>query len=250
MVKELKANLAQCYEISDLGEIESYLGIRITRDRQNKRLTINQSGYVKDVLVLFGMADANPHHTPLPAGADLHLVKYDSQASAMDIKNYQSLIGSLLYVQIGTCPDISFAVSRLAQYAANPSPEHQHLAQYVLTYLVGTQDACLCYDGTNGEGLYGYTDSSLADQTDDRHSTSGYVFLLANGAISWSSRKQKTVAQNTTHAEYMAMTDAANQGVWYRSFLMELGYTVDEPILLHSDNKGAMDLAENPVTGR
>ena len=249
-LKKLKADLAQRYKISDLGEIKSYLGIRITRDRQNKHLTINQSGYVKDVLVLFGMADANPHHTPLPAGADLHLVKYDSQASAMDIKNYQSLIGSLLYVQIGTCPDISFAVSRLAQYAANPSPEHQHLAQYVLTYLVGTQDACLCYDGTNGEGLYGYTDSSLADQTDDRHSTSGYVFLLANGAISWSSRKQKTVAQNTTHAEYMAMTDAANQGVWYKSFLMELGYTVDEPILLHSDNKGAMDLAENPVTGR
>jgi hypothetical protein len=107
----------------------------------------------------------------------------------------------------------------------------------------------LCYDGTNGEGLFGYMDSSLADQTDDRHSTSGYVFLLANGAISWSSQKQKTVAQNTTHAEYMAMTDASNQGVWYRSFFMELGYTIDEPILLHGDNKGAIDLAENPVMG-
>ena len=135
------------------------------------------------------------------------------------------------------------------QYAANPSPDHLHLVQYVLSYLVGTQDACLCYDGTNGEGLFGYTDSSLADQTDDHHSTSGYVFLLANGAISWSSWKQKTVAQNTTHAEYMAMTDTSNQGVWYRSFFTELGYTVDEPILLHGDNKGAIDLAENPVTG-
>jgi hypothetical protein len=108
----------------------------------------------------------------------------------------------------------------------------------------------LCYDSTNREGLVGYADSSLADQTDDRHSTSGYVFLLANGAISWSSRKQKTMAQNTTHVEYMAMTNAANQGIWYRSFLMELGYTVDEPILLHGDNKGAIDLAQNPVTGR
>ena len=133
------------------------------------------------------MADANPHHTPLPAGADTHLVKYNLQASTSDIKHYQSLIGSLLYVQIGTCPDISFAVSRLAQYAANPSPDHLHLVQYVLSYLVGTQDACLCYNGTNGEGLFGYTDSSLADQTDDHHSTSGYVFLLANGPISWSS---------------------------------------------------------------
>ena len=133
------------------------------------------------------MADANPHHTPLLAGADTYLVKYDSQASASDIKHYQSLIGSLLYVQIGTRPDISFAVSHLAQYAANPSPNHLCLAQYVLFYLVGTQDVCLCYDSANGEGLFGYMDSSLADQTDDRHSTSDYVFLLANGAISWSS---------------------------------------------------------------
>ncbi len=110
-------------------------------------------------------------------------------------------------------------------------------------------DARLCYDGATGDGLHGYTDSSLGDQTDDRHSTSGYVFLLANGAISWSSRKQKTVAQNTTEAEYMAMTDAANQAAWYWSFLREIGYSVDNPIPIHGDNKGAIDLALNPVTG-
>ena len=108
----------------------------------------------------------------------------------------------------------------------------------------------LVYDGTNGDGLHGYTDSSLGDQTDDRHSTSGYVLILSNGAISWSSRKQKTVAQNTTEAEYMAMTDATNQAAWYQSFLTELGYKVDDPIPLHGDNKGAIDLALNPVTGR
>jgi hypothetical protein len=160
------------------------------------------------------------------------------------------LIGSLLYVQIGTRPDISFAVSRLAQYAANPSPQHYKLAQHVMGYLAGTLDMRIRYDGSGGEGLHGYTDSSLGDQTDDRHSTSGYVFLLGDGAISWSSRKQKTVAQNTTEAEYMAMADAANQAAWYRSFLEELRYTVDDPIPLHGDNKGAIDLALNPVTGR
>ncbi len=74
---------------------------------------------------------------------------------------------------------------------------------------------CICFDGLNGEGLHRYCDSSLGDQTDDRHSTSGHVFLLADGAIGWSSHKQKTVAQNTTEAEYMAMADAANQAAWY-----------------------------------
>jgi hypothetical protein len=74
------------------------------------------------------MADANPHYTPLLAGADMHLVKYNLQASTSDIKHYQSLVGSLLYVPTGTHPDISFAVSHLAQYAANPSPNHLCLA--------------------------------------------------------------------------------------------------------------------------
>jgi len=107
----------------------------------------------------------------------------------------------------------------------------------------------LCYNGANGSGLHGYSDSSLADQTDDRHSTSGYVYMLMNGAISWSSCKQRTAAQNTTEAEYMAMTNAANRAAWYWSFLMELGYSMDDPIPLHGDNKGAIDLALNPVTG-
>jgi len=249
-VRQLKQNLSSRYEMTDLGEIQSYLGMRIFRDRSQRRIQIDQSGYIKDVLDRFKMADANPHPTPLLTGADEHLVKYNAQAASADVKFYQSLIGSLLYVQIGTRPDISFAVSRLAQYAANPSPQHLRLAKYVLSYLSGTVDTCLRYDGANGDGLHGYSDSSLADQTDDRHSTSGYVYILINGAISWSSRKQKTVAQNTTEAEYMAMTDAANQAAWYRSFLSELGYTVDDPIPLHGDNKGAIDLALNPVTGR
>lgn len=249
-IKWLKSCLHKRYEISDLGEINSYLGIRITRDRSKRRLEIDQAGYIKDVIDRFNMTDANPHNTPLPAGADVHLVRNTEEASQADIKQYQSLIGSLLYVQIGTRPDISFAVSRLAQYAANPSAHHIRLAKYVLSYLLGTMGTRLCYDGANGEGLHGYSDSSLGDQTDDRHSTSGYVFLLANGAISWSSRKQQTPSQNTTEAEYMAMTDAANQAKWYRSIFSELGYDVNVPIPIHGDNKGAIDLALNPVTGR
>ena len=132
------------------------------------------------------MIDTNPHNTPLPAGADVHLVKITEQASPVEIKHYQSLIGSLLYVQIGTCPNISFAVSHFAQYAANPSKNHLHLAQSILSYLVGTVNMCLCYDGANGNGLHNYSDSSMGDNTEDHHSTSGYVFLLGNGVISWS----------------------------------------------------------------
>jgi hypothetical protein len=196
------------------------------------------------------MADANPNPTPLPTGADVHLIKFDGQASVAETKLYQSIIGSLLYIQIGTRPDISFAVSRLAQYGSNPLSQHMRLAKYILAYLLGTVETNLIYDGVDGDGLHGYTDSSLGDQADDFHSTSGYVFILAGDAISWSSRKQRTVAQNTTEAKYMALSDAANQAFWYRSFMGELCFSVEDPIPLHCDNKGAVDLAVNPVTGR
>jgi hypothetical protein len=95
--------------------------VRITQDRKLKCLEIDQSGYLKGVLEHFGMADANPHNMLLLAGAEEHLIKFDGQTSTSDIKHYQSLIGSLMYLEIGTRPDISFAVARLAQYAANPS---------------------------------------------------------------------------------------------------------------------------------
>jgi hypothetical protein len=178
-VQRLKSDLSTCYKMSDLGEIESYLGICIMHDRSHKQLEIDQSGYLSNVLERFGMADASPHNTPLPTGADEHLKKFDGLATASDIKHYQSLIGSLLYLQIGTRPDISFAVSRLAQYTANPSPQHLRLVQYVLSYLVGTVDTCLVYDGTGGDGLHGYSDSSLGDQADDRHSVASANYGLS-----------------------------------------------------------------------
>jgi hypothetical protein len=92
----------------------------------------------------------------------------------------------------------------------------------------------------HGEGLHSYLDSSLRDQANNYHSTLGYVFLLANVAISWCLRKQKTVAQSTTQAEYMALAEAANQAAWYQSFLMKLSYKVSNLIPLHDDNKGAV----------
>ena len=92
-VKQLKDNLQKHYEMSDLGEIESYLGIHITHNRSYKCIEIDQSGYIIDVLDCFGMMDANPHNTPLLAGADVHLVKITEQASPVEIKHYQSLIG-------------------------------------------------------------------------------------------------------------------------------------------------------------
>src|SRR6266446_2037415 len=249
-ITQIKSTLSSRYKMTDLGKINSYLGVRIKHDRSIRRLEIDQSHYTLEIINRFGLSDANPAHTPLPSGAEVHLTKYDGEATPTEIKLYQQIIRSLLYVQIGTCPDISFAVSHLAQYASNPSQQHTRLAKYVLTYLKGTSDLKLQYDGARGQGLHGYSDSSYRDDPDDRHSTAGYIFLLADAAISWCLCKQRTAAQSTTEAEYMGMAEAGNQAAWYRMFLEEIGYDLRDPTPLHGDNKGAVDLTLNPVTWR
>ena len=79
-VKQLKEKLSLRYEMSDLGEIQSYLGMRICRDRSKKHIEVDQSGYIRSILDRFSMADANPHPIPLPASANVHLVKNTAQA--------------------------------------------------------------------------------------------------------------------------------------------------------------------------
>ena len=234
--------------MTNLGKIASYLGINIICDRSLKRLEIDQSHYLTEIISRFGLSDTNPVPTPLPTGASEHLQKYDGEASKADIKLYQQMIKSLLYAQLGMHPDISFAVSRLTQYTSNPSPHHIQLAKYVLCYLKGTRDLKLVYDGARGNGLYSHSDSSWADNLDDRRSTSGYVYLLADAAISWCSRKQKTVTQSSTEAEYMQLADAGNQAMWYCMFLEELGYKVADLIPILEDNQSTVNLAEKLMT--
>ena len=114
-IKRIKSTLASFYEMTDLGKIDSYLGVQITCDRSIKHLEIDQSHYILEIINHFGMADANSAHTPLPTGAEVHLIKHDEEATTSEIKYYQQIIGSLLYVQIGTCPDISYASHNMQQ---------------------------------------------------------------------------------------------------------------------------------------
>jgi len=160
-VIHLKSYLMKSFDMTDLGETRSYLGLHITHDRSLKLLEIDQQSYIQDVLLRFGHLDSNPARTPLPSA--IHLIKNENTASSSFRMQYQQLIGSLLYAMIVSRPDISYAVSRLAQYSANPSPSHLNAAQHVLKYLKGTSSMRLRYDGSSNSGLYGFSDSDWAE---------------------------------------------------------------------------------------
>ena len=115
------------------------------------------------------------------------------------------MIGTLIYATIGTRPDIAFTATRLSQYNNNPTEEHIKYTKYVLRYLKGTKELKIKYDGASNTRLIGYSDLDWGENKDDHHSTSGHIFLIANGAISWASQWQETVALSVGEAEYVEL---------------------------------------------
>ena len=171
--------------------------------------------------------NANDTKTPLPAG--VHLIKSETPSSTDLRTKYQQLISTLLYAALGIRPDIAFAVTQLSQFNLDPTEEHLRYAKYVLRYLKGTKSLWICYDRSSNAGLIGYSDSNWGENKDDRHSTSGQVFTLANGVISWASQSQKMVALSVGESEYMELAATGCQCTWLRSFSAEVGFPLLKP---------------------
>jgi hypothetical protein len=162
--------------------------------------------------------------------------------------SYPERVGALLYAT-QTRPDCQYAVSTLAQFSANPGKAHFEAVKRVLRYLKGTADFGLTFGGP-GEGvdLVGWTDSDWAQDVDSRRSVGGFVFDVAGGSVSWSSKKQPTVALSTVEAEYMAASNATREAIWLRVLLEDLGFTQGEATTIHADNQGCIALSRNPVS--
>ena len=234
MINKIKKKLGEAYHIKDLGTAQSYLGIQITRDRAHRHNWIDQEAYIDSALSQFHLMDANDTKTPLPVG--VHLTKSENPSSTNLRTEYQQLISTLLYAALGTRPDIAFAVTWLSRFNSDPTEEHLRYAKYVLRYLKGTKSLWIYYNGSSNAGLIGYSDSDWGKNKDDRHSTSGQVFTLANGAISWASQCQKTVALSVGESEYMELAATGRQCAWFRSFSVEIGFPFTQATTICVDN--------------
>ena len=168
------------------------------------------------------------------------------KATAAEITHYQSIIGSLLYLMIGTRPDIVFTVTHLSQFSTNPTEDHYKAAQHVCHYLVGTCDYKLVYTHEEDKGLVSYTDSDWAADKIWHHSVTGYFFKLANGIISWRSHAQKTIALSSMEAKYMVISDCSRQAIWIKTLIKELGIKI-KFIPIYGDNQGSIFIASIAV---
>ena len=128
-------------------------------------------------------------------------------------------------------------------------PRHKHwiASKHILRYLKGSITFGLWYTSNGGVSLHGFVDSDCTGSPVDRKSTSGYCFSLGSAMVSWSSRKQGSIAQSTAKAEYIATSDASREVVWLRKLLSGLFQEKLETTVIHCDNQSCLKLTENPV---
>ena len=241
------SDLQKRWEVDDEGPVSDLLNIEIKREQD--RVTLRQTSYIERMVKHWlpngvpnnVQANSTPHVNDLPALV-LDAVSCNDPVDPLLLKRYQSLLGGLLYAATNTRPDIAYSVGLLCRAMSKPTNELFDAAIRVLCYLNRHKHLGLCYEASNAP-ITGMTDSDWAV----KHSTSGYVFTLAQAAISWSSKRQPTIALSSCEAEIMAASEAAKEAVFLDRLCSELELKGNhEPIHLFCDNKAAIDSSYNP----
>lgn len=161
-----------------------------------------------------------------------------------------------MYLAQCTSPDLAHAVGTLSQHLDRPSSSHWEAALHVLRYVAGTTNLGIVYTNCDSIAITGQKsferptslcDDDWAGDLSTRRSTTGYIFVLAGGAVSWRSRLQPTVALSSTEAEYRAVTEAGQELMWLRNMMKIFGYSDPNPTILQSDNMGAIHLTSKSI---
>jgi hypothetical protein len=248
VIGKIKSKLANLFKITDIGRLKYCLGFEIDRDRETKTLKMHQSAYISDIIKRANMESCKIATTP--ANPSLKLSKSMCPTSIDDIEYmkkvpYRQLVGALLYLVSGTRPDLAFSVSQVCRYMQNPGNLHWVAVKQIIRYLQGTKTSGIILGG-EWKDPHGYVDSDWAGEVDNRRSTTGYVFYLNRGPVSWNCRMQPTVALSSTEAEYMALSTAAQEAIWLKGILKSLSVGINKSIKLYGDNQGSLKLAKNP----
>jgi hypothetical protein len=262
---KLKEELCKRFKMKDLGELEWFLGLRITRDRQRKTITLDQQVYIEKVISHFKFDEAKTARTPAEVGQKL--MKATDKDEELD-KPYRSLVGSLLYAAVGTRPDIAFATGAVCRFMARPTEQHWKAATRILRYLKKTTELGITFTGSSipaelqgltgygysptnagdpGVTLVGFADSDWANDVNTRRSVGGYIFMLSNGPIAWRSKLQGSVAKSTAEAEYVSAADAATEAIWLRQVMSDIDLKQRNPTIIYEDNQGCIALSKNAV---
>lgn len=230
------------FVMQDLGQINYYLGMQVTKD-DNENFELNQSAYIMKIVSDFGLQNAKPAKTPM----EVSYGKSNSSQPLDSNKKYRSLIGRLLYLSVNSRPDISASVSILAQKVSTPTDEDWNQLKRVVKYLKATHHLKLKLSNIQASdlSLFGYADATWADDKLDRKSISGRIVHFNGGTISWSSNKQNLVASSSCEAEFISISEASKEIKWLRQLLEEMHEGINAPTTIFEDNQACIELVRD-----
>ena len=249
VLAEVKSKLSHHFEMKDLGEARVCLGFEIYRNRSSRKLWLGQTKYAESIVDRFRMTDAKGVATPLESCLD-HLGE-DGEVVKVP---YREAIGSLMYLMVGTRPDIAFSVSRLARYVEHPTAAHWSAVKRIIRYVKETKHLGIVYGGQNcGLEPLAYVDADWAGDKETRKSYGGYVFLMGGGAVSWRSQQQEVVALSSTEAEYISLCSVIKESIWVQRLVCDLPGMKDMfpmGVNVMVDSQGYIKLAKSNSTNR
>ena len=239
---ETKRFLSSTFKMKDLGEVDTILGIKVKRNSGGYAL--NQTHYIEKVVSKFSHLKIKDANTPFDSS--IKLEKNDGRSVAQ--LEYASAIGSLMYAAQCTRADISFAVSKLSRFTSNPSVEHWKAIGRVLGYLKNTKELSLQYSKFPAI-IEGYSDASWISSVGDNLSTTGWVFTLGGGAVSWGSKKQTCISHSTMEAEFIALAATGKEAEWLRDLMMDIPFTANNvsTVSIHCDSQATLARAYSGV---
>ncbi|CAI5984907.1 unnamed protein product [Closterium sp. NIES-65] len=241
-LSHVKSELQKRHTCTDLGELRSYIGLQITRDRAQRTITLTQSHMVQQVLQRFGFTYSSPQATPLPTCHSLSALPSDESVESSG--PYPELVGCLMYLMTCTRPDLAYPLSILARYVAPGRHRQEHMAatKRVLRYLCSTSGMGLVLGGQSPLVLTGHADASWADDQATQRSSQGYTFSLGSGSVSWRATRSSSVLGSSCEAEIYAGAMAAQDLRWLTYLLTDLGEPPRSPPVLYVDNKAMLAL--------
>lgn len=213
------------------------MSITFERDESGQIIEVKLSNerLINDMLDSFNMMDCKTKSVPLDPGMKLR--KGDGEPLPPD-NRYRELVGGLLYLSTTVRPDIAHVSGLLGRFSSNPTTHHWSAGMHVLRYLAGTKSLGLRW--TEGQcGMEGFVDSDFAGDLDGFKSTSGFVFLSGNTAVSWASKLQPVAALSTVEAEFISMCSGVQEALWLRKLITDVDGDPDATVI-YTDNTGAL----------
>nr|GEU70096.1 ribonuclease H-like domain-containing protein [Tanacetum cinerariifolium] len=240
LLHRIISSLHQKFAMTDLGSLNYFLGISVTRDSSGMFLSHNK--YAVEILERVGMVNCNPSRSPVDTESKVGT----TEDVVSDPTLYRSLAGSLQYLTF-TRPDIYYVVQQVCLYMHDPREPHFFTLKRILRYVCGTLDYGLQLFSSSTTDLVAYSDADWAGCPTTRRSTSGYYVFLGNNLLSWSTKCQPTLSRSSAEAEYRGIANVVAETCWLRNLLRELHTPLSFATLVYCDIVIVVYLSSNPI---